>query len=983
MSHQYFARQAPLLAVLQSAPDTSSGRRAGLRRAQVGAVWALAAHFTVSREVALVSLPTGAGKTAVMTLLPYLMSARRVLVVVPTRLLREQVGAEFSSLATLRRTRTCPDDVLGPRVFQATRTLKDTGSWDALEDYDVIIGTPSCLSPAHRAVASPPPGMFDLMLVDEAHHFPADTWRALADANTDARVALFTATPFRRDRKALEARTVFVYSLRQALADEVLRPVTFHPVTVEPGNDIDVALATAAAERLRSDEHALNGSRLLIRTDTVDHAKALVGVYAHTGVRVGLVTNRSSAADVRRTLGQLRDGTLDGLVNVGVLGEGFDYPELKIGVYHRRHRSLPATLQFLGRISRVSTGNAPAELLAVRAEVQDETRELYASEASWAELLPGLADAAIAEERERREFLATFDSAPAEPISLAAVKPRKHFQVFRVPPGSWSDLDLVRSTEFIGGAEVVYDTTDADGLTKVVITQEIIRPEWIDSAALDALRSDLYVACAFPEQGLLFIHGPDDRRTLALAESVGLADPDLVEPEWLDQVMTAQRLSGYFSIGMRSVQPGGRRLATYRSMAGQSVGTAVQASESRLYASGHAIARVTDPLAVNAEAGRTTSLGVSHGRSTLFSPDHASLLDIRRWCQRLAELAATIRDTPAGLPGLTLHSFRRLETFPEHPYAAILDPYLIWHGLYVPLGNGRVAQLDALDVLASRVSDELLRIGLSLEDVQLWSGELDTRGNLTPLSDDRQVYTAGGTEPIGLLSELLTDYPLTIFYGNASASRGRALLQAATDYPDLDQTTLLEWKLGNVDPSSESKPPGPGQITVHDWAVQHLQTADPDQQIIKDDGSGELADLVIIEPQQGDPTQLVVTFVHCKWSSETGIGRRLRDLYELMGQAARTVRWTGSGVIWSELSRRLQSRPSTQIIKGSPNQLRESVEKYSAAPPGITINVVCVQPGLDVSQVNSWSAGKPLVCATREWLANNDIEMRLVGGREA
>lgn len=983
MWHQYFAEQGPRLALLHNIRDGSSGPQVGLRRAQVGAVWALAAHFTVSREMALVSMPTGSGKTAVMTLLPYLVSARRVLVVVPTRLLRDQVGAEFSSLATLRRTRTCPDEMPGPRVFQAAKALKDADSWAALADYDVIVGTPNCLSPAYPAIAVPPPGMFDLVLIDEAHHFPAETWRALADANPDAQVGLFTATPFRRDRKALEARTVFVYSLRQALADEVLRPVTFHPVPVEPGSDIDMALAAAASRRLRSEEHAQGGSRLLVRTDTVDHAKALVDVYAHAGVRVGLVTNRSSAAQVRRTLGQLRDGSLDGLVNVGVLGEGFDYPELKIGVYHRRHRSLPATLQFLGRISRVSMTSAPAELLAVRGEVQDETRELYASEASWAELLPGLVDAAIAEERERREFLATFGPMPTGPISLAAVKPRKHFQVFRVPQGLWSNVDLSVSSEFIGGTEVVHDTTDADGLTKVVITQEIVRPEWIDSPVLDAPHFELYVVCAFPDYGLLFIHAPDDRRALALADTVGLADAELVEPEWIDQMMAAQRLISYFSIGMRSVQPGGRRVATYRSMAGQSVGTAVQASESRLYASGHAIARITDPLAPEAECVRTTSLGVSHGRSTLFSPDHASLLDIRRWCQRLAELAATISVNPAGLPGLALHSFRRLDAFPEHPYAAIMDPYLLWQGLYAALADGTVAHLDAMEVLASCGSNERLRVDLLLESRRLWSSELDTRGNVSLLGGDLQVYAIGGAEPIGQLSELLADYPPTIFYGNASASRGRSLLRAATDYPDLDETTLVNWELENVDMSAESKQPGPSQINVHDWAAGHLTTANPEQWIIKDDGSGELADILVVQPHTSGPAQLAVTFVHCKWSSRKNIGRRLDDLYELMGQALRTVRWTGSGIIWSELSRRLQSRASTRIIKGNPSRIAQAVASYAAAPPGMTVNVICVQPGIDASQVNSWPAGKPLVCATREWLINNDIEMKLVGGRNA
>lgn len=46
------------------------------------------------------------------------------------------------------------------------------------------------------------------------------------------------------------------------------------------------------------------------------------------------------------------------------------------------------------------------------------------------------------------------------------------------------------------------------------------------------------------------------------------------------------------------------------------------------------------------------------------------------------------------------------------------------------------------------------------------------------------------------------------------------------------------------------------------------------------------------------------------------------------------------------------------------------------------VDVVCVQPGIDTGQVNTWAAGKPLVCATREWLGNNDIQMRLIGGRD-
>ena len=127
---------------------------------------------------------------------------------------------------------------------------------------------------------------------------------------------------------------------------------------------------------------------------------------------------------------------------------------------------------------------------------------------------------------------------------------------------------------------------------------------------------------------------------------------------------------------------------------------------------------------------------------------------------------------------------------------------------------------------------------------------------------------------------------------------------------------------------------------------------------------------------------MTVTFVHCKWSHEDTVGRRLEDLYELLGQAVRTVRWTGSGVIWTELSRRLASRASTKVIVGDPRQIAEAASEYGASPPGISFKVICVQPGIDTSRINTWSSGKPLICATKEWLTANDVDMVLVGGHK-
>ena len=75
----------------------------GLRPPQIGALHAVHAHWSVAEDTATVVMPTGTGKTD--TMLAVLVSARctRVLVVVPTDALRQQLANRFLTLGILKR----------------------------------------------------------------------------------------------------------------------------------------------------------------------------------------------------------------------------------------------------------------------------------------------------------------------------------------------------------------------------------------------------------------------------------------------------------------------------------------------------------------------------------------------------------------------------------------------------------------------------------------------------------------------------------------------------------------------------------------------------------------------------------------------------------------------------------------------------------------------------------------------------------------
>ena len=58
-------------------------------------------------------------------------------------------------------------------------------------------------------------------------------------------------------------------------------------------------------------------------------------------------------------LASLRNGSLDCIIQVQMLGEGFDHPKLSVAAIFRPFRSLAPYIQFVGRIMRVVVQNDP------------------------------------------------------------------------------------------------------------------------------------------------------------------------------------------------------------------------------------------------------------------------------------------------------------------------------------------------------------------------------------------------------------------------------------------------------------------------------------------------------------------------------------------------------------------------------------------------------------------------------------------------
>jgi superfamily II DNA or RNA helicase len=949
----YFRRHlGELRLVWPTSPDEPA-----LRAAQLGALLSLSGHLQTSEEAAQAVLPTGVGKTAVLCGLPFLIPSTRVLVTVPTRLLRDQIADEFRSLATLKLG-ALPEDFPTPAVRRIDHRLGTADAWAELEAVDVAVGTPAVLSALIEGVATPPEGIFDLLLFDEAHHLPAKTWEGIY-AQHNQRAALLTATPFRRDRKHLPGSLTYHYSLRQAIEAGVYSPVSFVPV--EAGTNPDQAIAETAVARLRDPQQAEDGSLLLVRTDRVNHAEELVELYGADGVRLGIITARQSARTVRRTVEHLRAGELDGVASVGALVEGFDLPKLKIAAYHRPHRTLPPTLQFIGRIARITGGQAPAELVAIRQAVTSETAELYREDVAWTQLLPQLADAAVLRERETRRYLADAQISGPEELSASALAPRRLVQIFDTT--HCDAIDLQADVPYLSFGRVVFRFTDADAALLALITGRLVRPPWLNSDALDFYEHHLALAANDAARQLLYISAPSVSAATQLREAIGAREATRIPPQLVARYLWASRVSSYSSVGMSNTRAAARQ-AAYRMLAGSAVEQAISLAEARGYGLGHVIG-------LREQGRELRGMGVSVKKSKIWETAPAdSLLEFREWCDELGAAIRTPIAEATAAPNIQLRLPDQLEAFPPNPIAAFLDNRMARGGTRL-LTDGQTVDLASVQVVVERPSDTQLRLRLGFDDGDLWVGDIHTDGSVRGERDDGLVELPNGDRQT--LVELLTDYPPTFYFANGSSASGTVVFEPLHDLP-VPESVFDVWDWTTTDIGNEAGETQEGAVNVQVRTLEYVTATLHDPIVIVDHGAYELADVIAIE--QTENIRRAHLF-HCKASSQAQPGARLADLYDVIGQAIRSARWSAPSLLWRELARRVEQRPGLTVVDRDREQVQQMFEGAADTPLDTQLHVWVVQPGLSRQAMETWAEGRTIIANAFDWCQDMPAELTL------
>jgi superfamily II DNA or RNA helicase len=322
----------------------------------------------------LVVLPTGCGKTVVFADVSrrmWLKTNRRVMVIAHREELIFQARDKIMTCAGLE----AQVEMGGYRV--------DKGLFGYPPVIVSTVQTHTAGGDGCGRMSKFDPMEFGLLIIDEAHHATAGTYRRVIEwymRNPDMKLLGVTATPDRTDEEALGqvfGSVACNYEVLDAIHDGWLVPVEQLMATC---GHLDLSSVRTTAgdlnagdlEAILNDEKTLHefatpiiencaGKRTLIFTGTVKQAERLCEILnRHRSGCASFICGKTDKDERKRKLSEFKAGMTQYVVNVGVLTEGFDDDGVEVVVMAAPTKSRARYAQQAGRGTRPHSSIAQA-----------------------------------------------------------------------------------------------------------------------------------------------------------------------------------------------------------------------------------------------------------------------------------------------------------------------------------------------------------------------------------------------------------------------------------------------------------------------------------------------------------------------------------------------------------------------------------------------------------------------------------------------
>ena len=883
-----------------------------LRRAQLGAIYSVLAHWSLTNDVATVVLPTGAGKTETMLAATLVGEASRTLVVVPTLELKAQIAEKFMSWGMLRRLGVLPADAANPIVFVLDKTLTNSVHADLLKEADVVITTPALLARATDEVKGRLKGVFSHVYFDEAHHVVAKEWSCLKALFEGSKIVQFTATPYRNDRKPIEGKIVYNYPLSQALEDEIFARISLVAVDERHPKKKDKAIADAAMERLRADRgNGYTRHRMMVRAQSRPQAETLFEKYTNWFPNEKIVLVHSKLKGRKEIVDRIKKGKYDIIVCVDMLKEGFDYPDLKVAAVHGVHKTLAVLLQFIGRFTRKHKGLGEASFVVNYAEedMSVELENLFQEGSGWEHVIKEIADAKKAEAESLLSFLqgckpySGFDSPDIE-LNPKLVYPALSCVCYRCIRVDWIEFkeafDLSKyalSQPYINEKEAVFYFT----------TQKREKVKWARTKVMRDQTWDLVVMHHDAPNDLLYVGYSENRLNIdKLVEKVAGTTTAPLKGDCVFRCFNAIKRLCIVHAGI--FKPA-NHLHRYSRLSGADVTTELTRwkTEGRCDKS--------DFVGVGFRDGFPVSVGASV-KGKIWSPARAgNLKEWKTWCLEVGEMITDV----AIDSNLLIEDSAKKKNIDIYPEVVVLAAD--WaDSLYDRIHKATLEFPDGRSFMLAEAS--ITHVGLRENEADFVLNILETELSFAIALGGEKGHSVKGLANCGIkvdglkteslsLEQFFQENPPTMFLLNGCTISGCV----HTDYGECDiqdiphdRIEALEWEDVNFTVESYYKGNTPRENSIQEYMMKRLIDRGASV-VFNDDNAGESADIVAVFVTNG---AIRFELVHCKYSKAKS-GSRLPDLYEVCGQAIVSLRYK-----WNpeELVKHMARRNAAGVLKG-------------------------------------------------------------------
>lgn len=331
----------------------SSQSTMALRPYQLNAVKAVHKEWNSGNKNTLVVMPTGTGKTIVFSQIvkDQVAKGEKVLILAHREELLKQAADKLKASSGMESA-----------LEKAANTSIGSG-------LDVVVGSVQTLRQKSR-LEKFSKDYFGTIIIDEAHHSAADSYKNILEYFNQAKVLGVTATPDRADMKSLSDvfdSLAFEYKLPEAINDGYLCKIRTKTIPLkvdiskvhtlagdfnpnELGQALDLYLEAIADSIVKE----CKGRKTVIFTPLVRISQRLNELLKDRGVNT--VEVNGSSKDREEILKDFESGKYDAMTNAMLLTEGWDCPSVDCIICLRPTKSRSLYAQIVGRGTRLCKG---------------------------------------------------------------------------------------------------------------------------------------------------------------------------------------------------------------------------------------------------------------------------------------------------------------------------------------------------------------------------------------------------------------------------------------------------------------------------------------------------------------------------------------------------------------------------------------------------------------------------------------------------